>query len=96
MPKIIHKKTEFNLEPILLNEKDEKLLAPHLVSAGTMFKWLQSDPPEYLLWKAFWLERRRPNPRCLILQRTLGHALRKFRIRHLAECGCPSSPKSYL
>ena len=96
MPKIIHKKTEFNLEPILLNEKDEKLLAPFLVSAGTMFKWLQTDPPEYLLWKAFWLERRRPNPRCLILQRTLGHALRKFRIRHLAECGCPSSPKSYL
>ena len=75
---------------IKITTVDYERIERHIRGAHTMFPWLRSNPSEEDLWMAYEIERTRPNPRCLLLQRLLGHAQKAERHRELAEYGCPS------
>ena len=75
---------------IKVSQLDYERIEPHIRGPHTMFPWLRTNPSEEDLWMAYEIERTRVNPRCLLLQRLLGHAHKAERLRELAEYGCPS------
>ena len=75
---------------IKVSRADYERLEPHLRGAHTMFAWFKTNPPEDDFWMAYAIEKERQNPRCLLLQRLLGHAQKLERHRELSHHGCPS------
>lgn len=69
---------------------DYTRLEPHLRGAHTMFAWFKTNPTEDDFWMAYAIEKERPNPRCLLLQRLLGKAHQMERHRELKSHGCPT------
>jgi hypothetical protein len=76
---------------IAVTKEDRQRLEPHLRGAHTLHEWYKTNPGEDDLFKAWYIESKRLNPRCRLLTRILHRAqhAQKRRLLKSLGCSCP-------